>query len=133
LSHLRQASDISLSDKTDADNVFKALGKFEFILGMVIWHDILFVVNTVSKKMQSPSMCIDTTLQQIEDMRNYFHNYRVEGFSSSMAIAKNIASEWVWRHHIQSSAKQRGRNILMKMNAMKKFCKLRRPLKLTIS
>jgi hypothetical protein len=95
LSHLRQASDIYLSDKTDADNVFKALGKFEFILGMVIWHDILFALNTVSKKMQSPSMCIDTTLQQIEDMRNYFHNYRAEGFSSSMAIAKSIASEMV--------------------------------------
>jgi hypothetical protein len=93
LSHLRQASDISLSDKTDANNVFKALGKFEFILGMIIWHDILFAVNIVSKKLQSPSMCIDTTLQQIEDMRKYFNNYRDEGFSSSMTIAKSIASE----------------------------------------
>ena len=26
-------------------------------------------------------------------MRNYFHNYRAKGFSSSMAIAKSIASE----------------------------------------
>ncbi|KAG6423139.1 hypothetical protein SASPL_113525 [Salvia splendens] len=93
LSQLQQASDIELSDKTDANNLLKALGSFEFILGMVIWYDILFAVNTVSKRLQSPSMCIDTTLQQIEDMRNYFNNYRNEGFASSMTIAKSIASE----------------------------------------
>jgi hypothetical protein len=93
LSHLRDASDTQASDKTDANNLFKALGKFEFILGMVIWHDILYAVNTVSKKLQSPSMCIDTTLQQIEDMRNYFDNYRNQGFASSMITAKTIASE----------------------------------------
>jgi hypothetical protein len=35
---------------------------------------------------------IDITLQQIEDMRNYFNNYRNEGFASSVTIAKSIAS-----------------------------------------
>ncbi|KAG6413837.1 hypothetical protein SASPL_126552 [Salvia splendens] len=93
LSQLQQASDLELSDKTDANNLLKALGSFEFILGMVIRYDILFAVNTVSKRLQSPSMCIDTTLQQIEDMKNYFNNYRNEGFASSMTIAKSIASE----------------------------------------
>jgi hypothetical protein len=93
LSQLQQASDTELSDKTDANNLLKALGSFEFILDMVIWYDILFAVNIVSKRLQSPSMCIDTTLQQIEDMRNYFNNYRNEGFASSMTIAKSIASE----------------------------------------
>jgi hypothetical protein len=71
LSHLREANDTEVSDKTDADNLYKALGKFEFILGMVIWHNILFAVNSVSKKLQSSSMCIDSVLQQIESMRNY--------------------------------------------------------------
>jgi hypothetical protein len=33
---------------------------------MVIWYDILFNINTVSKKLQSPSMCIDSTLRNIE-------------------------------------------------------------------
>jgi transcription initiation factor IIE alpha subunit len=93
LSHLCEANDIQASDKTDANNLYKALGKFEFILGMVIWHDILFAVNSVSKKLQSPSMCIDNTLQHIENMRGYFENYRDEGFASSMAIAKDIANQ----------------------------------------
>jgi hypothetical protein len=90
LSYLRDANDTEVSDKTDANNLYKALGKFEFILGMVIWHDILFVVNSVSKKLQSSSMCIDNTLWKIESMRSYFDNYRNEGFASSLIIAKGI-------------------------------------------
>jgi hypothetical protein len=93
LSKLHQSSDIEFSDKTDAKKLLKALDSFEFILGLVIWHDILFAINTVSKKLQSPSICIDTTLHQIEDIRNYFGSYRNEGFAASIATAKNIASQ----------------------------------------
>jgi hypothetical protein len=96
LSELHQSSDIEFSDKTDANKLLKALYSFEFILGMVIWHDIFFAINTVSKKLQSPFMCIDTTLHQIEDIRNYFGSYRNEGFAPSIATAK-----WVWNHHFQ--------------------------------
>ncbi|XP_062203442.1 uncharacterized protein LOC133905697 [Phragmites australis] len=93
LLNLREADDTDPKDKSDAKNLFEVLGSFEFILGMIIWHDILFVVNTVSKKLQSPSMCIESTLQQIEGIMNYFHSYRNEGFASSLIIAKDIASE----------------------------------------
>ncbi|XP_025827462.1 uncharacterized protein LOC112902558 [Panicum hallii] len=86
-------SDTEAKDRSDAKNLFDILGSFEFILSMVIWHDILFAVNTISKKLQSPSMCIDSTLQQIEGMLSYFDTDRNEGFASSMIIATEIASE----------------------------------------
>jgi hypothetical protein len=60
---------------------------------MVIWHDILFVVNKVSKKLQSSSMCIASAMQQIKGITDYFETYRNDGFESSMIIAKEIASE----------------------------------------
>jgi hypothetical protein len=63
LSQLREARDFEPSTKSDAKNLFGLLGNFEFILGMVIWHDILFVVDSVSKKLQSSSMRIDSALQ----------------------------------------------------------------------
>ena len=93
LSELRHSPDIEPKDKIDAKNLFDALGNFEFILGMVIWNDILFAVNKVSKKLQSPDMCIDSTVQQIQGMMQYFETYRNEGFSSSLIIAKGIASD----------------------------------------
>jgi hypothetical protein len=93
LKALSEDRDTPAKDRSDAKNLFDILGSFEFILGMVIWHDVLFAVNAVSKKLQSPTMCIDSTLQQIEGMVSYFQNYRNEGFTSSLIIAREIASD----------------------------------------
>ena len=60
---------------------------------MVIWHDILFSINKVSKKLQSKIVSIDDTLKHIEGVISYFKKYRDEGFTSSMDTTKNIASE----------------------------------------
>jgi hypothetical protein len=62
---------------------------------MVIWHDVLYVVNKVSKKLQSPTMCIDSALDLIKGMTEYFETYRIEGFSNSLNIAKAIAKDLV--------------------------------------
>ncbi|ONM37102.1 General transcription factor 2-related zinc finger protein [Zea mays] len=93
LFELSRASDIEPKDKSDAKSLFDALGNFEFLLGMVIWHDILYSVNKVSKKLQSPDMCIDSALNQIQGMVQYFEAYRNEGFPSSLIISKGIADE----------------------------------------
>jgi hypothetical protein len=93
LLQLSTDKDTESKDRSDAKNLFDLLGTFDFILGMVIWYDILFTVNKVSKQLQSPSMCIDATLMRIEDTMSYFQNYRNNGFASSLIIAKEIASE----------------------------------------
>src|SRR4051812_21618058 len=60
LLELSEDVDTEAKDRSDAKKLFKVLGSFEFIFGMVIWYEILFAVNTVSKKLQSASMCIDS-------------------------------------------------------------------------
>ncbi|XP_057796565.1 uncharacterized protein LOC131012599 [Salvia miltiorrhiza] len=59
---------------------------------MVIWYEILSVVNMVSKKLQSKSMCINSVMNQLEGLIAYFEKYRNDGFNSSLDIAKSIAS-----------------------------------------
>jgi hypothetical protein len=93
LLQLSTDKDTEAKDRSGAKNLFDLLGTFDFILGMVIWYDILFTVNKVSKQLQSPSICIDATLMRIEDTMSYFQNYRNNGFASSLIIAKEIASE----------------------------------------
>ena len=88
---LHHASDTDPMAKSDAKSLYDLIGTFEFILGMVIWHDILYAVNVVSKKLQSSSMCLHSTLEQIDGIMSYFDKYRNEGFASSMVVAKNIA------------------------------------------
>ncbi|KAL7606888.1 hypothetical protein Lser_V15G18197 [Lactuca serriola] len=77
--------------KSEAKSLLKSFGKFDFLVGMVIWYEVLFAINIVSKKLQSKSICIDTTINQIENIMKFFEKYRNEGFTSSMNIAKTIA------------------------------------------
>uniref|UniRef100_A0A7N0RD44 HAT C-terminal dimerisation domain-containing protein n=1 Tax=Kalanchoe fedtschenkoi TaxID=63787 RepID=A0A7N0RD44_KALFE len=53
--------------KNEAESLVNMLENFEFLLGMVIWYDILFVINTVSKILQSSSMCVGNAIQHRHD------------------------------------------------------------------
>ncbi|KAK9664569.1 hypothetical protein RND81_14G052400 [Saponaria officinalis] len=93
LSVLYDSCESDAKSKSEAESLYNALGSFEFLLGMVIWYEILFVINKVSKKLQSKSMCIDTTIVQVEGLMSYFEKFRVDGFLSSMDIALDMDVE----------------------------------------
>jgi len=78
---------------SECQSLVSALENFEFLVGLVIWHDILFSINKVSEKLQSTIVSIDATLKHIEGVISYFKKHRDEGFTSSMDTAKGIASE----------------------------------------
>jgi len=48
------------------------LESFEFLLGMTIWYDILFAVNSVSKNLQSKDMHIDIAIDQLNGLISFF-------------------------------------------------------------
>ena len=48
------------------------LESFEFLLGMTIWYDILFVVNSVSKNLQLKDMQIDVAIDQLKGLIYFF-------------------------------------------------------------
>nr|TKV92504.1 hypothetical protein SEVIR_9G165400v2 [Setaria viridis] len=78
---------------SECQSLVSALENIEFLVGLVIWHDILFSIDKVSKKLQFKIVSIDDTLKHIEGVISYFKKYRDEGFTSSMDTGKNIASE----------------------------------------
>jgi len=67
------------------------LESFEFLLGMTIWYDILFAVNSVSKNLQSKDMHIDVAIDQLKGLISFFKKYREDGFTSAMISSKEIA------------------------------------------
>ncbi|CAM8885916.1 unnamed protein product [Rhodiola kirilowii] len=69
------------------------LGKFEFIVGMVIWYHILAKVNIVSKQLQSENMRIDVAMGSVKALIAFFKEYREEGFEKALNCAKEIADE----------------------------------------
>ncbi|KAM2810936.1 hypothetical protein COP1_043656 [Malus domestica] len=68
LIHLANTSEDPKS-KSDAESLaIHELENFEFLLGMVIWHELLFAINTVSKTLQKEDMHIDVAIDQLKGL-----------------------------------------------------------------
>ncbi|XP_042396901.1 zinc finger MYM-type protein 1-like [Zingiber officinale] len=68
------------------------LGNFEFLVGMIIWYEILGKVNIVSKSLQSENMLIDVAMTKIKGLIASFEEYRESGFGQAINTAKELAS-----------------------------------------
>ena len=51
---------------------------------MIIWYNILFAVNSISKNLQLKDMHIDVVIDQLKGLISYFKGYRENGFTSAM-------------------------------------------------
>jgi len=69
------------------------LGEYEFILAIVIWYEVLYAVNLVSKHLQAKDMLIDVAIEKVEGLISFFKDYRKTGFLEALEIAKGIALE----------------------------------------
>ena len=69
------------------------LGRFDFILGMVIWYHILAKVNNLSKQLQSETMRIDDAMMGVRALIEFFEDYREHGFEKALDCARSIASD----------------------------------------
>ena len=89
---------LELANHSDAKTTSEAncLGthefeNFEFVLGIDIWYDILFSINSVSKYLQSKDMRIDVAIDQLKGFISFFKKYRENGFESAMISSKENA------------------------------------------
>jgi hypothetical protein len=69
------------------------LGEFEFIVAIVIWYEVLYAVNLVSKHLQAKDMLIDVAIEKVQGLIYYFKGYRETGFLEALEAAKGIALE----------------------------------------
>ena len=69
------------------------LEDFEFLLGMNIWYDILFAVNSVSKILQSKDMHIDVAIDHLKGLITYLKHYRENGFALALESTEKMAIE----------------------------------------
>ncbi|XP_042415429.1 zinc finger MYM-type protein 1-like [Zingiber officinale] len=98
--HIRDAlldlAEVAEDSKTKSDAETLALydlESFEFLLGIVIWYNLLRAINTVSKFIQSEDMDIDIAINLLQGLVQFLDEFRDEGFASSMNEAKQMASE----------------------------------------
>lgn len=59
---------------------------------MVIWHNLLFVVNVVSKTLQTADVHINVSMDQLKGLNFFFERYRETGFQENMTEAKGVVT-----------------------------------------
>ncbi|XP_050377453.1 uncharacterized protein LOC126794724 [Argentina anserina] len=67
--------------------------EYEFLLGMIIWFDILSAVESVSKYLQSKVMRLDIAIIEVKRLIKLFEKYREVGFAEALNVAKEIATK----------------------------------------
>ncbi|XP_066313482.1 uncharacterized protein [Miscanthus floridulus] len=93
---LLQVSDVDNDPKISSEAKGLAnneLGEYEFILAKVIWYEVLYAINSVSKHLQAKDMLIDVAIEKVEGLISFFKDYRETGFLEASEIAKGIALE----------------------------------------
>jgi hypothetical protein len=83
--------DNKLKAKTLA--LIKHITKFEFLVSVIIWYDLLAKVNFASKIMQSKTMHIDMARSHLKEVVLFFEEYRNSGMSNAVSKAKEMALE----------------------------------------
>lgn len=80
--------------KSEAQSLASQIECFDFIVGICIWYDILFMVNEVSKTLQAPDTQLDVTVKLVKGLISRLRKYRESGFKSTAILtAKEIAQE----------------------------------------
>ncbi|XP_028085424.1 zinc finger MYM-type protein 1-like [Camellia sinensis] len=92
LNHLANLSEPH-NTKSEAESLGTyEIKNFEFLLGMIIWHNLLFAVNSVSKIFQREDTHIDVAIIQLKGLVTFLEKYRETGFLDDMIEAKEVAT-----------------------------------------
>ncbi|XP_076885040.1 uncharacterized protein LOC143534429 [Bidens hawaiensis] len=82
--------DLAIADEatTIAENIC-----FDFLVSIIIWHEVLDKMNIVSKRLQSKDMNLEIAIKEIKRLIDFFKEFRENGFSKAIDEAKKIAFE----------------------------------------
>ncbi|XP_048506943.1 zinc finger MYM-type protein 1-like [Athalia rosae] len=64
-----------------------------FLIRLVVWYDVLQVINRVSKALQCPKVDLDTAIDMIDGAILQLKAFRESGFKTCVATAKEMAEK----------------------------------------
>lgn len=66
---------------------------YEFIISLIVWYDILFKINIISKLWQKVNMDLSTAMKRFEGFLTWISEYRKSGWVSVLVDANSLAEE----------------------------------------
>lgn len=91
---------IELGDKandpttaSEAQSLIMQMEDFSFLVCLLVWHDLLFEVNLISKSLQAKAIDIGMVVKMFNKCLDFLGRYRETGLTDSIISAKEIADE----------------------------------------
>ncbi|KAL6479337.1 hypothetical protein MHYP_G00127700 [Metynnis hypsauchen] len=78
---------------SNANSIHKEMKKWPFLVSTVIWYNVLFHINKVSKLLQSPSVSVEVMRREVLAVIAFLKDYREDGFNSAKTDAREIAEK----------------------------------------
>ncbi|CAM4611734.1 unnamed protein product [Lepidochelys kempii] len=72
------------------NGITRNIHNVKFLCGLVLWHDIVFEINVVSKRLQDVDLDISGAMEQLDKAKSYLQSYRSdEGFQNILKSARS--------------------------------------------
>ncbi|XP_069505594.1 zinc finger MYM-type protein 1-like [Ambystoma mexicanum] len=95
LMELAQLSKADAGVRHEAQSLANQITDFKFLVSLVVWHNISFQINIVSKTLQNKSVDIVTATSLMKGCIQLFVGYRDNGFENAIIAAKEMAADLV--------------------------------------
>ena len=77
--------------KSEAETLYETLKNYKFLVSLVLWYDVLFQVNFVSKELQGETVDLSTAMDSYNNLMTWLRKLRVDGFVQILVTAKELA------------------------------------------
>ena len=76
---------------SEAETLCETLKQYKFLVSLVLWYDVLFRVNFVSKELQGETVDLRTAMDSFNNLMAWRRKLRVDGFVQILFTAKELA------------------------------------------
>lgn len=95
---------------SSASSLCRELKRWPFMVSCVVWYNVLYVINKVSKILQGPKVSIETMKREISAVIDFLQDFREHGFNAAKIDAREIAEkievEMIWPDVRQKKTKR---------------------------
>lgn len=99
---------IDPKETSEAKSLKYSLASFDFIISLVVWHDVFFQVNSVSSTMQSANNDLLTVTQPLGKCQTFLKEYSEIGFTglcNSQKHTEDLEIETVYKKQPERNKK----------------------------
>lgn len=90
LIQLSKTTQGDIQTRHEAECLANKLTDYKFLISIVVWYDILFQINIVSKSLKSITMDVVTATSLIKSCVEYISKYRTSGYNDALMKANEL-------------------------------------------